>query len=168
MSDSDSYSEAIKEAFAIAPSGVVIYHTIEVRQDGVQDPIFMVRSRKPLVAYDELGVQRTFEPTGFEFTLPPKSEEGFTSLNIAIDNVGRRPSDFIDMAKSTVQEVKVIYRPYLSTDLTVPHMNPPLVLFLKDINMTPMQVTGRATFMDVVNKKFPLELYTRERFPALG
>jgi hypothetical protein len=160
--------DAIKEAYASAPSNVVIIHTLEIRQEGVQDPIFISQSRRGIEAYDENGTLRVYLPVGFQFTLPPSNEEGFRSLNIAIDNIGLQVSDFVKIAKGSMEPVKLIYRPYVSNDLSQPQMNPPLVLFLKDVQITSHQVTGRATFMDIVNKKFPAQLYTRERFPSLG
>jgi len=163
-----SLQDAIKEAFALAPSTVVILNTIEIRQQGVQDPIYLVQARKGITATDENGVDHDYEPVGFQFSLPPSNEEGFQSLNVAIDNISRRVTNFVTTAMSEAEPVKMVYRPYVSTDLTVPQMNPPLVLFLKDVKITSVQVTGRATFMDVVNKKFPSQLYTRERFPSLG
>jgi len=159
--------DAIKEAFASCPTSKVIYDTLEVRQTGVQPAIFLVRARQSIVANDENGTPHTFLPVGFQFTLPPENEEGFRSLNIAIDNIDRRVSDFVQTAMSSKVPVEIVYRPYLSDDLTQPQMNPPLVLWLKEIQITTAQVTGRATFMDLVNKKFPSELYTRARFPAL-
>jgi hypothetical protein len=164
---SSSLQDAIKEAFAIAPVNKVVYHTLEIRQTGVQSAIFIVQATQEIVARDELGVERTFQPVGFQFSLPPENEEGFTSLNIAIDNVGQQVSDFIEAAKGSKVPVQIFYRPYLSDDLTQPQMIPPLVLWLKDVQVTQAQVVGRATFMDIVNRKFPSELYTRERFPAL-
>jgi hypothetical protein len=59
--------DALKEAYALAPAGVVIYHTIHVRQLAVQSPIFMVQARKAIVATDENGDQHTFSPVGFQF-----------------------------------------------------------------------------------------------------
>ena len=160
--------EAIKEAFAIAPATKVILNTIEIRQEGVQDPVYLVQARRGMVAVDENGDSHSFEPVGFQFSLPPSNEEGFQSLNIAIDNVGLRVTNFMNTAMSQNEPIKVIYRPYLSDDLTAPQMIPPLVLFLRDVRITAAQVVGRATFMDIVNKKFPAELYTRSRFPSLG
>jgi len=164
----NSLTDAIKEAFASAPTNVVVHHTIEIRQDGVQPRIYLVRARHELVAQDEEGNTLTFEPAGFQFTLPPSSEEGFQSINIAIDNIDQRVTDFVKLATSERTPVQVIYRPYLSTDLTQPQMDPPLVLYLRDIQANIMQVTGRATFMDVVNKRFPSILYSRDGFPGLG
>lgn len=163
-----SLTDAIKEAFALAPAHQVVLNTLEIRQEGVQGPIFLVQARRPVIATDEDGNTRTFEACGFQFSLPPSNEEGFQSLNIAIDNVGRRLRTFIETAKGSKVAVEAKYRPYLSDDLTQPQMVPPLVLYLKDLQVTDFQVTARATFMDIVNKKFPRELYTRERFPSLG
>jgi hypothetical protein len=162
-----SLTEAIKEAYAIAPASKIVIHTLQISQDGVQDPIYIAQSRHEFVALDEHGVQRYYAPVGFQFSLPSSDEEGFKSLTIAIDNVDRRVTEFVDIAKSEEQPVKVIYRPYLSDDLSGPQMIPPLVLFLKELQITTFQVVGRATFMDIVNKPFPNQLYTRDRFPAL-
>lgn len=160
--------EAIKEAYVSAPANRVDIHTIEVRQTGVQEAIFITQSRRDIIANDENGIPRTFRAGGFQFTLPPSNEEGFQSLTISIDNIGREVSDFITTAKGEVVPVEVIYRPYVSDNLLTPQMIPPLHLFLKDVQITTHQVTGRATFMDIVNKKFPAILYNRSRFPALG
>lgn len=164
----DAYLDAIKEAFAVAPASVLIYHTLQIRQIGVQSSVFLVQSRRPIVAADENGVYHTFEPVGFQFALPSSNADGFKSLNIAIDNIGRRITTFIETATSQIQVVEVLYRPYVSTDLSAPQMRAPILLFLKDVEVNDFQVSGRATFMDLVNKKFPLELYSRKTFPALG
>jgi len=162
-----SLSDAIKEAFASAPTTKVVLNTLEIVQEGVQDPVYIVQALRPVTAKDENGVTKTFQPCGFQFSLPPSTEEGFQSLNIAIDNIGRRVSNFVETAQSQPVPVQVIYRPYLSDDLTQPQMVPPLVLYLKNVKITALQVQGTASFMDIVNKKFPSELYTRERFPGL-
>lgn len=160
--------EAIKEAFAIAPVNKVVIHTLEIRQDGVQSPIYISQTRRGITALDENGIERGYIPCGFAFSLPPSNEDGFQSLNVAIDNIDLRVTDFVTMAISQMVPIRMVYRPYLSDDLTRPQMNPPIVLYLKEVELTTYQVVGRATFMDVVNKKFPSELYTRARFPALG
>lgn len=164
----DSLQEAIKEAYASAPSDKVVLDTLEINQYPVQDPFYMVQAATPFTAFDEHGIERTFNPVGFQFSLPPSNEDGVQSLTISIDNIDRRVSDFIELAKSQVVPIIVTYRPYLSNDPSGPQMVPPLVLYLTDVQITSFQVTGKATFMDIVNKKFPSELYIRARFPTLG
>lgn len=161
-------SEAIKEAFAVAPAAVTVIHTLEIEQEGVQNSVYLSQTPNGINAFDEDGMEHTFVGAGFQFTLPPSDEDGFKSLNVSIDNINRQVTDFIDVARQSKVAVKVIYRPYVSTDLTAPAMDPPLVLYLKDVQITAMQVTGKCTFMDLVNKKFPSELYQRVKFPSLG
>ncbi|QDP54804.1 MAG: hypothetical protein Unbinned3891contig1000_2 [Prokaryotic dsDNA virus sp.] len=161
-------TDAIKEAFAVCPTNKVIYHTLEIRQDGVQGPQFIVNSRRAVSARDEDGNMQFFEAIGFEFSLPPANEEGFRDLSVAIDNTNRRVSDYIETALTENVPVKLIYRPYLSDNLDAPQWNPPLVMYLRDVQINHLQVSGKATFMNVVNKAFPSELYIRDRFPTLG
>jgi len=162
-----SLSEAIKEAFAVAPTTKTIIHTLEINQTGIQDSVFISQTRTGINAFDENGLEHTFQPSGFQFTLPPSDEDGYKSLNISIDNVNRVASDFVETAKGSVVPVQVIYRPYLSDDLSAPQMVPPLILYLKDVQITTLQVTGKCTFLDLVNQKFPSTLYQRENFPSL-
>jgi len=162
-----SLQDALKEAYAVAPAAKVIIHTLEIRQTGVQQSLYISQTKLGVDAYDENGAIHTFVGCGFQFTLPPSDEDGFKSLNVAVDNVNRIASDFVQEAMQYKVAVEVIYRPYLSDNLTAPQMIPPLVLYLKDIQITAFQVTGKCTFMDLVNKKFPSELYQRIRFPSL-
>ena len=160
---------AIREAYTIAPTENVILYTLEIQQSGVQDAIFLVRARQGITAWiDEDSDPHYFEPVGFQFHLPPSNEEGYQSLTISIDNINRTVSDFIETARQSNTPVTVIYRSYMSDNLDTPQIAPPLTFFLKDVQVTGHQVTGRATFMDMVNLKFPSELYTRLRFPTLG
>lgn len=144
---------------------MVFLDTLEIAHP-LQDTIYLVRDR---VDHDFTvdGVVRTFTACGFRFALPSAGENGLQELGLAIDNVDRRPSDFVQAVKLSDQPVQVTYRPYLSNDPATCQMNPPLVLFLTDIVITPADVQGRATFADVLNRSFLAELYTRRRFPAL-
>lgn len=164
----DSLQAAIKEAFVLAPAAKVILNTLEIKQEGIQTSLYIVQARRAITATDENGVAHVFQPVGFQFSLPPSNEEGYQSLTIAVDNIDRQASDFVQAAAASDVPVQIIYRPYLSDDLTTPQMVPPLRLFLKDVSITATQVTGQATFMDIVNMKFPSQLYTRLRFPTLG
>lgn len=163
----EAFLAAIREAYASCPTTEVLLETLEIRQTGVQTPIYIVRDRVPLIAKDENGATLTFQPCGFQFSLPPQNEDGFRSMNIVVDNIGREISDFVKACLASRVPVEVIYRPYLSTDLEGPQMVPPLVLYLTDITITATQVQARATFLNLVNRKFPSDLYTRTRFPNL-
>jgi len=163
-----SFTDALKEAYASAPAHIVLLETIRLVHS-VQGPLIsMVRDRSDHTMRLETGEEVLFEAVPFRFALPDKNDQGLQELSIAIDNVDKRVSDFIDNLRAVEGYITVEYRPYLSNDLTAPPMNPPLVLTLTDISINVFEVTARATFADIINRPFPSELYTRARFPSLG
>lgn len=164
----DSYTPAYREALACAPPGAVMINTIELRHDSIEGSLFLAQSKEDLELTLETGQVVTFEAVPFRLTLPKKSPEGLQELGIAIDNVDRRISDFCALASTFTTPVEVLYRPFLLDDPTTPQMDPPLSLFLKSVSITATEVSGRASYADIINKKFPRDLYTRKRFPGLG
>jgi Domain of unknown function (DUF1833) len=166
-------TDAIKEAWAMAPTDVVFHETIEISHPNISGQLRFVAGLENLEAWTEdqdsmVDDPTVFEAGAFKLSLPAAGKDGIQELNIALDNVDRRVGEFCRMAANFDNPVTITYRPYLSTDLTEPQMDPPLLLFLKEVTITEFQISGRATFADIVNKKFPSQLYTRSRFPSLG
>ena len=164
----DSLSDALKEAMVCAPSDDVYLETLEIRHASIAEPIYLVRNREDITATLETSDVVVFEAAAFRMALPASGDNGLQELTLAVDNVDRRVSDFFSNAKNYQTPVQCTYRPYLLSDLSEPQMNPPLVLYLSDISITLFEVTAKASFVDLLNKKFPSELYTRARFPSLG
>ena len=162
------YLPAIKEAFAVATANVAHLDTLEISHPFIAEPIRIVKNRTDLMLTLETGDSVLFDGTAFRMALPPSGDNGLQELTISIDNVDRQVSDFLSSVKSSSVPPQITYRPYLSNDLTEPQMDPPLVLFLSDAKVTVFEATGRASFADLINKKFPTETYTRDRFPGLG
>lgn len=166
----DAYTEAIKEAFATAQSNVAIIDTIEVYHPSLlpEQTLYLVKdivNREMTLENDEV---KTFVACGFAINLPEKSSEGLQDLLITIDNTDRAASDFIQAALEMPNEpIQIIYRPYLSNDFSAPQLDPPLVLYLSEVSINRFDVSGRASFADVINKQFLTERYTADRFPAL-
>lgn len=165
-----SYQAAIKEAYALAPSDLVILDTIILSHPSLAgETIYMVNALQDYTLTLTDGVtSQLFTARPFSFKLPPAGDKGIQELQIAFDNVDRSVSDFLNGAKDYRTPAKILYCPYLSTDLTTPQLDPPLELNLTDVKVTAHKATGRATFADLINKKHPRELYTRGRFPSLG
>lgn len=163
-----SLEEAIKEAYASAPSNVTVLETLEIRHPSIGEVVRLVRNREDITATLETEEEVVFEGAAFSLSLPAAGENGLQEITVKVDNVDRRVSDFLSTAKDYEEPVRLIYRPYLSSDLSQPQMNPPLELYLTDVNVTVFEVTGKATFADIINKRFPSDYYTRSRFPSLG
>jgi len=164
----NSIDDALKEVYALAPNNRVALDTIQLSHPSLSTSIFMVQDR---IAHDftlETGQTVTFEPVPFRFTPPAAGDNGIQEMRLAVDNIDRRVTDFVDSIGTINAPVEVTYRPYLSDDPTTPRMNPPLVLFLTDLQINAFEVTGRATFTNIVNLKYPTEYYDRARFPGLG
>ena len=161
-------TEALREAYALAPTEIVILNTLQISHPALASDLFLVQDIVPNdFTLEDLSVE-TFEPVGFRFALPVIGANGLQELTLSIDNTDRRITDFVNTIKGQTGTTEVKYRPYLSNDLTTPQLSPPLLLFLKEISITAIEIQGRATFADIINKRFPNEWYTRERFPSLG
>lgn len=161
-------SAAMAQAYNMAPAAVVIVNTLEISHPAVMEPIRIAQAHENIMLTLETGENVLFEAMPFKFSPPTVGENGIQEMSLAIDNVDLRVSDFCEIASLFPKPVEVRYRPYLKNDPTTPQMVPPLLLYLKDVTYQGGQVTARATMGDLVNRKFPSELYTRERFPSIG
>jgi hypothetical protein len=173
MSDS-ALSEAIKEAYASAPSDIVVVNTLEMRHPAFTTPIRDVADYAPVTARLEAaapvdgGEMVEFQPFAFEFTLPEVMEKGVPEMAIRIDNVSREIMANIELAMPLPDKLEVTYRAFLSNDLAFgPHNDPPLHLTITSIEADAMTISARASIADFVNKKFPGEEYDERKFPGL-
>lgn len=164
----EALDAAVREAYALAPASVVHIHTIELRHESITQPLYLVQGFRNMELPLETAAVVVFRATPFRFTLPPTNDTGLQELSLTIDNVGGRASDFCELAMNFPSPVEVRYRPYLSTDLSGPKLNPPLRLFLTNVTISEAQVAGRAVPVDFLNLEFPTVNYTRKLFPALG
>jgi hypothetical protein len=166
-------SAAIKEAYAAAPADVVIYHTLEIRHSSFATPIRVVRDFADLdatletTAPEDASTEVTFLGYSFALVPPEVSGNGTPQLQIEIDNVSREILANIELAMASTSLLTVIYRAFLSSDLTGPANDPPLTLTIFTISATPLRIRAVAGFQDIVNKRFPSGEYTAERFPGL-
>lgn len=166
-------SEALKEAYASAPSDEVVYHTLELRHAAFSAPIRVVRDNADLVARLEAtapanpGELVTFVAYGFNLERPEVSSSGVPQCAIEIDNVSREILANIELAVPQTDPILVTYREYLASDLEGPQNDPPMTLTIVSINADVFRVRAVASYPDLSNRRFPREDYTAERFPGL-
>ena len=159
---------ALIEAYATAPASVSHVHTLELRHISMSEPLYLVQGYfHKEIKTDPAGDFIKFRACAFNFTLPATDDGGLQELTLTMDNANNRVSDFCESAMLFPAPVEIYYRPYLSTDLSTPLMEPPLRLFLKEVQVSESQVSGRAVPADFLNLKFPTELYSTPRFPAI-
>jgi hypothetical protein len=138
--------------------------------DGLDDE---ARRKVGLVARIEAGAARNagllvpFVALGFEMELPPVDTIPVPEIVMTLDNVGREITRHLDAAAISQEAIQVTYRPYLSTDINGPQMDPPLSMTLSEVEVDVFRVTGRARVLDIGNKSFPGEIYTIKKYPGL-
>jgi Domain of unknown function (DUF1833) len=167
-------SQALREAYAAAPADTVILHTLEIWHPTFTEPIRVVRDHADLTARLEAGAPRdagrmvNFVALAFDLDLPPVDTAPVPEIAVTLDNVGQEIVDALEAAAISQDKIDLIYRPYLSTDLEGPHMDPPITLTLAEVEADTLRVTGRARMLDAGNKSFPSITYTAKRFPGLA
>ncbi len=162
-------TDALKEAYAACPDNVVLLHTLQFDHVAFTQPIRLVLNTESITATLEDGTnQATFVAANFELTLPEVSDAPVPEVQIAVDNVDREILLNIEAAMADPKKITVTYRPYLSTDLSEPQMNPPMTMQVKHIEADLFRVTARAGFADLSNKRFPGEEYDTLRFAGLA
>lgn len=173
MPDS-ALSAAIKEAYASAPKSWVVYDTLEIWNPAFSVPIRVVNDRADLTAKLEASAPRdasamvTFTAYGFALVPPEQITTAVPSATLEIDNTDRAIVAAIATAAKSGQETTLIWRQYLSTNLTVgPENQPVLTLSLLSATATPFRVKGVAGFSDLLNRKFPFLEYDPEVFIGL-
>ena len=162
----EQLKQALREAYATPPTGAVILDTIEVLHDDF-DPIRLVNNYADIMATLENGDIVSFTSHSFTLGLPGDNETPSPRLSVKIENTTRELVLAIDSVVNSTTPIRLIYRPYLSTDLTTPQYDPPLSMELSNITATTSSVSAQARFGELANTKFPKETYTVEKFPQL-
>lgn len=170
-----SITAALRRTYASAPTAEVVYHTIEIHHASFAEPIRLVQGFEEIAATLEAdapengGEEVTFTPIVFDFDLPPTRAEEVPFMEVTINDASRLIVEPLEAAQEEPSEIRMIYRPYLSSDLSAPQMSPPLSLYFDRIRVSTSEsrVTGHATFDDFRNKAFPSKNYTPAEFPGL-
>ncbi len=171
-------SEALKEAYATVPDETVIYHTLEfdhptfVDDTGQRIPGYVVLGNKILSAGIEAEASNNagqfvdYLPVSFDFKLPPTDPQQNIRLELILDNIGSALTKHFEPAVEDGRPITVIYRTYLSTDVSAPAAQP-IELSMANIKVTQTEIRGSAMFADLLNRPFPNKRYDPDTAPFL-
>ena len=126
-----THNEALLEAYASCPSSSRIFYTLEIWQSSFaqaarvvanvgDDMVFGIEQGAPRDA----GAMVSFLACPFQAAYPEQREGQPPSTKITIDNVSRELVPLIRTALGVRQYIDVLYREYLSSDLTEPAYGP--------------------------------------------
>jgi len=123
-----SLEQALKEAYACAPSDVVILHTLEFRHPNFVDETNQPTAIRVVLDHVDHTLKLeasapvnpsqyvTFIRFAFDFTLPEVQNSAAPEIIILMDNVSRDIEDNLALAAASPYKVEVTYRPYLNND----------------------------------------------------
>lgn len=155
----------LERVYASGGSEVAIA-TLELTCPAWSESIFLCRDYEDLVATTEDGRDVVFQASGIEVALPKRDNSGDQALDFAIDNVTGEAQQLIDQALDSLQPITLIYRVFLSTDLTAPAERPYRMRVLSGYaEGTTVQLS--AGYFDLLNLAWPRRKYTLAFAPAL-
>jgi hypothetical protein len=173
--------DVLKEAYAMAPKGEVIYHTLEVRHplfvddDGNPDSAWVVINDVAVAATIEAdapvrgGENVTFQPMQFEMKLAPIELTPSPEIELVLSAVTWEIVQNLDRAVVDINKIEVCYRQFVASDLSTPRMLPPPTYDLSQaIAAGGTQMKGRARNGIDLRGNFPRTLYTAQAFPGLA
>ena len=171
-----SYSDAWKEAAAVAPVDRVILVTLEFNHSTFGDQIpRIVADRRPFLAVLEADAPFNaselvnFAAIPVEVVLP---EEGIESaapvVTMKLDNVSGILTPYLDMALETLEPIKVIIREYASDVTTGPARLPPIHMVVRSATVGETAVILQAGYSDPTNTGFPSKEYIATQYPGLS
>ncbi len=171
-------TQALQEAYASATVKMRIVHTIEISHPAFDKTVYVVADYRPddlnekgqqkMSAILETGQQVDFLCFAFELDMPSIDTTPIPELVLTIDNVGRELMASLQKASQSNDDVLVKYRAYTLNDLTTPAMLRPLQFILRDVVVTPLQMSGICKVKTVGNNSFPSEKYTLSDYVGLG
>ena len=164
----DNLSEALREAYASAPDGIVILHTLDINHVNFSQPIRVVNGHSDITATLENGEEVDFLRYAFKVTLPQVVKNNAPEAKLEIDNVSREITDSLDAAVTSLNPITVTYRQYLNTDLTKIHLIKPVIYNLDRIRVDVYKVSGMLSYYNWSELSFPRLKYNRQQFEMLG
>ncbi|WP_138436507.1 DUF1833 family protein [Marinobacter shengliensis] len=153
----------IKKAYASATDEVI--RTLEILVSGA-DPIRVCTGfvNRLLTLEDETEAEFIAGPLSIK--RPSKSASGQQTLYLSIANVTSQGQEAIEAALESGEEVPVIYREYLASDLSAPATNP-YRMTLRAGGFQGIMIQIEAGYFDLLNTQWPRRRYTADEFPGL-
>ena len=145
-----THNEALLEAYASCPPSARVIYTLEIWQVSFAEPARVVANVGDDMAFGiepntprDAGATVTFLACPFTAEYPEQREGQPPSTKIKIDNVNRELVPLIRAALGVRQYIQVLYREYLSSDLTEPAYGP-VEFELREVQVVGASLTLRS------------------------
>ena len=149
-----------------ASGGDCIISTLELTCPAWSAPVLICQGYEDQTCITEDSRTLTFLASGIDIALPKKGNTAGQTLTFAIDNVTGEAQNKIDQALEAEQRITIVYRIFLASDKSTP-AEPPYKMTVLGGSMQGASVQIQAGFFDLINTKWPRELYTTKFAPGL-
>jgi len=156
---------ALESLYASGGQAVII-PTLEVFCTPWAAPIYICQGFEDITAKTEAGTTVKFTASGFAAALPRRDNSGNQTLTFAIDNVTGEAQQLIDQALEARASIGLVFRIFISTDLTAPAERPYRMKVLSGFMQGP-SVQLNAGYFDLINLGWPRRKYTLAFAPCL-
>lgn len=155
----------LQRVFASGGTEVVI-PTLEITCTAWVAPILLCNGFENHTCVTEDARTLTFIASAIKVALPKRDTSGTQVLTFGIDNVTGEAQQLVDQALEAGERVHLIFRHYLSIDLSAP-AETPLKFVVRDGVMEGGALQINAAFFDMINTAWPRRYYTPEFSPGL-
>lgn len=165
-------TSAMEEAYASAPSNVVILHTLELNHPTFSDPIRIVTGDEGIPAGEyvlltlENGIEVWFTAMAFDVIPPGYDDDGPTAGRIRIDGVSGLLLPYLENVAVNAGNIAVTYRAYRS-DARFEPGDVISGLKLKRVDVSATAVEAEIGFDEVGTQAFPRLTYDIDTYPSL-
>lgn len=154
----------IKQWYASAPTDDYGIPTIEIIIPGYGSLRYCNGFEDRYFEVD--GVPHLFEASPISVGLPKKDTSGQQTLRFGFQGVEREAQIEIDRALQSLQEIRMIYRYYLNSDITTPAERPRELVVVGG-TIDPPNVVFEGSYYDLLNSAWPRDRYTVETAPGI-
>ncbi|MDB9741469.1 DUF1833 domain-containing protein [Akkermansiaceae bacterium] len=168
-----SLDEALKEVYSLSNSNDYDLNTFIISHSTLPTAKYLIQdiheASKDRFLTIETGQTFPFRSVPLRYIPPGQDGNGLQEMTLAIGNVDREVSDFLESVDNDSREPIIVeHRVFLNSDSTAPRTDTPLVMHITDFKVTAFEVTAQAKFTNILNMPYPNENYTRESFVGLG
>lgn len=154
-------SDDLKTVYSSAGDDVIL-HTLGFKHPSFSSPLYIVRDWQDFTAnLEDSGPSTLFQKFAFSIQGPDKNELGNQVLSIVLDSVSLEIIKLLEQANADLNNspIEVTYRAYLASDTTGPQNDPPLVLWMRKVQVSNTKIVGQAELISLENRKFPSVVY---------
>lgn len=158
-------STILKTVYASDPTDVVRLQTLTIEMPSGEHVRLINGFYPETLGVD--GVMREFEPCGINIDLPVSQEGGNQTLKFAIGILDDdRINGLVEQALEARQPVYLVYREYLSTDVSAPAMAPIRMTVTTGVfEQNELGIEG--AYLDMLNRSWPRERFTYDLAPGV-